>query len=322
MILKQIDNKSAPTHLEKAGDEAEKQMAHYLKRAYQKSKDIHIINDLRLVLGDDTAQIDHLIVHRFGFIIIESKSVSTEVSYNELGEWRRTFKNKESGMASPIKQAERQAELLHDFLQDRSDELFKKVLLIKSSFSDFKFDVLVAVSDSGIINRAENIVFAEVHKADQITDVINKITKGYAATNNNLLSLKMNNHFANSSMKKIVSCLVNSHQPKTLGVKESKGEYKTNTIKPKENIEAAIQKTVENDKVCGKCKSDNIEIKHGRYGYYFTCRNCNGSTSINVKCKDSSCNVRLRKQKLNFYKECEKCNSSELYFVNLTTEQA
>ncbi len=72
MIEKQINKKPAPTHLEKAGDEAEKQMAHYLKRAYQKNKDIHVINDLRLVLGDDAAQIDHLVIHRFGFIIVIS----------------------------------------------------------------------------------------------------------------------------------------------------------------------------------------------------------------------------------------------------------
>lgn len=322
MIIKQINKKLAPTHLEKAGDEAEKQMAHYLKRAFQKSKDTHVINDLRLVFGDDVAQIDHLIVHRFGFIIIESKSVSTKVSYNALGEWKRTFKNKESGMASPIKQAERQAELLLDFLQDRSDELFKKVLLIKSSFADFKFDVLVAISDSGIINRAENIVFAEVHKADQITDVVNEIIKGYGVTNKKLLNLKMNNHFADSSMKKVINCLVSSHQSKTQGVKESKTEYKTNTVKPKKTTATVVQTIVENEKVCGKCKSDNIDIKHGRYGYYFTCRDCNGSTSINVKCKDNSCNVRLRKQKLNFFKECQTCNNSELYFVNIATEEA
>lgn len=316
MIKKEIEKKSFSTKREKAGNDAEKQMAHYLKRAYQNNEDIHVINDLRISLCDDIAQIDHLIIHRFGFIIIESKSVSTEVSYNELGEWKRTYNNKQSGMPSPIKQAERQAKLLKDFLQKHESELFKKTLLIKSSFSDFKFDVLIAVSDSGIINRAKNIVFTEVHKADQISDKINEIIKGYAETNNNLLSLRMNYHFAENTMEKIIRCLIYSHHPKTEAVKETKAKYKINKESPKNSN----KKQTENDKLCGKCKSKNIEIKYGRYGYYFSCRDCKGNTSIKVKCKDSSCNARIRKQKLNFYKKCEKCDSSKLYFVNTSTE--
>ena len=50
------------------GHEAEKQMAFYLKRSFQDSKDAHIISDLRLEMNRDFAQIDHLISHRFGFV--------------------------------------------------------------------------------------------------------------------------------------------------------------------------------------------------------------------------------------------------------------
>lgn len=57
----------------------------------------------------------------------------------------------------------------------RSEYLLKKILIFQASITDFKFDVLVAISDSGIINRAKNTVINEVHKADQITESVGKI---------------------------------------------------------------------------------------------------------------------------------------------------
>ena len=74
MILKETDKKEHLKKFQKYGYNAEKQMAFYLKRAFQESDDIFVINDLRIEMNDDVAQIDHLIMHRFGFIVIESKS--------------------------------------------------------------------------------------------------------------------------------------------------------------------------------------------------------------------------------------------------------
>ncbi len=91
MILKKIDSKRSTDKFAKAGDKAEKQMAFYLERYFGDDERIVIINDLRLKLNNDVAQIDHLVIHEFGFIIIESKSVTTKVSVNEQGEWIRHF---------------------------------------------------------------------------------------------------------------------------------------------------------------------------------------------------------------------------------------
>lgn len=91
MILKETDEKELLNKFQEYGYNAEKQMAFYLKRAFQESNDIFVINDLRLVMNDDVAQIDHLIMHRFGFILIESKSVTSKISVNEHGEWIRHY---------------------------------------------------------------------------------------------------------------------------------------------------------------------------------------------------------------------------------------
>ncbi len=73
-----------------AGAKAEEQMAFYLKRAFADDPNVYVFNDIRLQGDDDdAAQIDHLVLHRHGFVIVESKSVSTGVAVNEHGEWVR-----------------------------------------------------------------------------------------------------------------------------------------------------------------------------------------------------------------------------------------
>jgi len=55
-----------------AGAEAEEKMAFYLRRMFSNDKNIFVFNDLRFKDdSDDRVQIDHLILHRHGFIIVE-----------------------------------------------------------------------------------------------------------------------------------------------------------------------------------------------------------------------------------------------------------
>jgi len=310
VILKEVDKKEAINKFEKSGLKAEKQMAHYLKRAFQDKKDILVINDLRLEMNDDIAQIDHLIIHRYGFLIIESKSVTSKISINEYGEWVRHYLKNTNGMPSPINQARRQADFLKNYLMARSGNLLKKSLIFQASFTDFKFDILVAISDSGIINRPKTSDISEVYKADQITDEINSIISSYAGTNKSILTLKVNYNFADTSMDKITRYLTQTHKPVKRGnkleVKETKAVYSTST-------ERKIKEKIEDS--CCKCNSKNIGIVYGR-NYYFKCHECNGNTPIKLKCKEDSCKPKLRKQKLTFFKECAECKSSEVFFTN------
>lgn len=316
MILKEVDKKEAINKYEKYGLNAERQMAHYLKRAFQDKGDIFVINDLRLKMNDDVAQIDHLIVHRFGFLIIESKSVTSKISINEFGEWTRHYPKYTRGMPSPINQARRQADFLKNYLMAKSEALLKKTLILQAVFTDFKFDILVAISDSGIINRPTNLDTSGVFKADQITDKVNSIISSYAGTNKKILTLKVNYHFADITMDKITRYLIQSHKPveqvKKLEVKEKKSSY---IIPKKYKEEGCFTHS------CSKCSSNNIEIVYGKFGYYFKCLECNGNTSIKLKCKEASCKPKLRKQKLKFFKECSECKSSELFFTNKKLEK-
>jgi hypothetical protein len=116
-----------------------------------------------------------LIIHEYGFIIVESKSVTTKVTINDYGEWIRYYNNKPSGMRSPIKQVQMQADILKNILETNKDKLFKQSLsnkLFKQSFKKYPFDIFIAISDTGIIKRPKEFDTSMILKADLICDAI------------------------------------------------------------------------------------------------------------------------------------------------------
>ena len=116
-------------------------MAHYLHRRFANDRDVHVLHGLRLEDREQreqdgspgVCQIDHLIVHRWGMFIVESKSVTGEVRIRPDGsggdEWSRVYRGREKGMPSPIRQAERQGEFLRTILRRNRDELLGRMPL-------------------------------------------------------------------------------------------------------------------------------------------------------------------------------------------------
>ena len=180
MIVKDRDSQNDDPRdvYSRAGAEAERQMAFYLRREFGDQPDILILNDIRLTVEDttrETCQIDHLVIHRHGLILVESKSVSGRIGINRLGEWTRTWSGSEQGMASPVKQVKLQALLLHKALCSVSEALLGKMFgSFQKRFTHCPLDVLVAISDRGIIEpRAIDV--PELCKADQIPDRVRAI---------------------------------------------------------------------------------------------------------------------------------------------------
>ncbi len=76
-------------------------MAHYLHRRFKGDPEAHVLHGLRIEDPDQpeqdgspgVCQIDHLIVHRWGIFIVESKSVTEAVRVRPDGsggdEWSR-----------------------------------------------------------------------------------------------------------------------------------------------------------------------------------------------------------------------------------------
>ena len=321
MIIKNVDNKVSNDKFIKAGHNAEKQMEHYLQRAFFKEENIFILNDIRLEKDDNVAQIDHLIIHQYGFIIVESKSVSTKIVVNKYGEWKRIFNNKEKGMPSPIQQAKRQAIFLENFLQEKATRLFRdniaNKVLGKPKFNNYKFDILIAISDNGIIER-DTIDLPEVLKADAIPDKVFELI----STRKKDIIKGILNPFANDgysfqkeTINKIANLLFTLHKPalnrnnEAAIVQEKPLIYKKKIETPP-NIDNKVYK-------CTKCNSQNLELNYGR-NYYFKCLDCDNNIPIKHTCKTSSCKPKTKKRKLQFFKICETCGIEELFYENKT----
>jgi hypothetical protein len=76
-------------------------------------------------------------------------------------------------MPSPVLQAQRQSEFLRKYLNAHAEILLGKILgFHQASFRNMPLDILVAISDSGIINRPKKVLLEEVCKADQVTERI------------------------------------------------------------------------------------------------------------------------------------------------------
>lgn len=180
MIVKKHHAHGTTDRFQRAGDEAEKQMAFYLRRAFADDLGVHVFHNLRIETGDDAAQIDHLILHRSGAVIVESKSVTSAVRINERDEWTRQWNGRWTGMPSPVLQAKRQADFLRKALQGRREELMGKAVfgLAQKGFRAFVIDVVVAISDGGVIQFRGQL--PEVRKADQVLDRVRELTREQA----------------------------------------------------------------------------------------------------------------------------------------------
>lgn len=102
-----------------AGDKAERNAAYLLSEYVKGSSKNLVLHDLRLQDGDDVAQIDHLILNRFGFVsLFETKSFSTGIKVEENGScWRwNSYKKCYDEIPSPIKQSQRHERLLKKVL--------------------------------------------------------------------------------------------------------------------------------------------------------------------------------------------------------------
>ncbi|RKQ57179.1 nuclease-like protein [Vogesella indigofera] len=141
MILKEKTFTEARDWKQAAGDAAEKEMAFYLRRYFGDDSEVYVLNDIRLEMDGDAAQMDHVLIHPAGLTIIESKSVAGKLQMKAGGEWLRWYDDRSSGMASPIVQAKLQAEFLRKFLR----RMAKQPQVIDALAIDF----MIAISSKG-----------------------------------------------------------------------------------------------------------------------------------------------------------------------------
>ncbi len=339
MIVKERDTQEHPDtdKFSLAGAEAEKQMAFYLRRSFADDVNVLVLHDLRFKDDTgDTAQIDHLVIHREGFIIIESKSVTSAVEINAHGEWTRLWNGTYQGMPSPIQQAKRQIDFLRRALHANRESLLNKFLLgmLQPGFRYCPFDVLVAISDKGTIKRHADV--PEVTKADMVPEKVREIIarRKWDASLRNAKSDAPKYNFKDDEMLRIAEFLKGHHYPvvneKSKPQKERElsesiskpaptsipvpAPVSGQTIRPIVSIPPPPppKRTISGLGVCDKCGAQ-CEILWGKFSYYWKCHACNNNMAIKEFCPTCKGKMKIRKDKMKFFIGCEPCRGEKLY---------
>jgi hypothetical protein len=319
VIVKELDPLSAADPLAHAGHQAEAQLAHYLRRAFETDAQLFVYHGLRLEQGEDAAQIDHLILHPFGMILVESKSVTTRIKVNEHEEWMRAWSGTWRGMPSPIRQVQRQGEFLRAYLQAHREGLRNKYWFGRrqGGFRYMPLDRLVAISDEGIIDRPRRVPLPELCKADQVAERIRGLVAQYRKANHwaNLNSNEGLYCFNEAELARVRAFLLAHHRP-----------LRSPTLAPDAEPAAARSAAPASQPpkeppaltapACPQCQGRSLAIQYGRYGYYFQCLTCAATTGIQQPCPQCRRKARVRKQGNQFFAECTRCGTSRCFHTN------
>ena len=351
MIARPYQEKTGdPDPRQRAGAEAERQMAHYLHRAFKRDPEVHVLHGLRLEDREQpeqdgspgVCQIDHLIVHRWGMFIVESKSVTQEVRVRPDGsggdEWSRVYRDEETGMASPIQQARRQSEFLRTILDRHAEELvggfpigmrtLAKVVhgADQRGFRHVPIQPVIAISDTGRIRRLDGWkeptkpyrVF--VAKADLVPEKIARELERHRK-GANPLNVKPTGKYGLWSMEAqeaagVAAFLAARHVDRS-GASPVRSSRTTpaRSRRPSGVASTRVKSTAE--AACKHCGAEDLTAKWWKSGYYWRCGKCGKSTRMPEVC--SACGtegrrgdgVRIRKEGPNYFRDCEACGTSE-----------
>ncbi|MDO4263166.1 MAG: NERD domain-containing protein [Deinococcus sp.] len=338
MIIKEQRERPGNTARAKAGERAERQMAFYLRRAFADSPEVLVFHDLHLRYGGEHAQLDHLIFHRAGLIIIESKSVTSAVKINAREEWARQWEGAWKGMPSPLLQAHRQGEVLRKLLNANAGTLRSRLALglLQGGFGALPVDVLVAISDDGLVHYERELphIAAQVKKADQIPERVTELMAHHrklaSVFNLGRESLNRGLKLPEADFEKTRDFLLahaessrehpasgDALRPPAASSTRPRAKTQPATAQPSLSPGPSPKAPGELSELpqCSQCGSQRLSILY-KHSYYFKCADCQGNTAIRRTCPQCGALLKTRKQGQRFYGECPGCGTSEHFFTN------
>jgi hypothetical protein len=148
------------------GIEGERDAAFHIDSLLRDGENHAVLHDLRIKVGDDETQIDHLVINRAAdFILVETKCFAGDVTINDAGEFTVAYgSGKRFGIPSPIAQSQRHERVLRKLLER---------LEISGRFgTEPKFHHVVMLHPKAIIQRpdAKRYDTRNVIKADQFAE--------------------------------------------------------------------------------------------------------------------------------------------------------
>ncbi|MCJ8311514.1 MAG: NERD domain-containing protein [Saccharospirillaceae bacterium] len=321
----------------KPANEYEKSVEFFLQQEFKSQSDILVFNDLMLNFDDNKCQIDHLIVYRYGFILIESTTITGEVRVNSLDEWLRNNNRQWSAIASPVKQIKLQQTILKELLAANASSILGKLIFdnLQLSFAKHSWDQLYSITHNTIIDRdgATETVKSKMVKVDFIVDRCKKIMSlpiSILDSDSKFLDSRIS--FKASELENLRKFLIevdlecrkmdkksNSEKEKTL-IKTATTSLTLKVI-PKQQVESksTVQKKpvkkekIEDPKTTETTKTEKSEVKVD-LDNIIVCKKCKKTDSLEGKwgkygyyvfCSDCKCNTSM---KIN----CPSCDSKNV----------
>lgn len=299
----------------RAGIKGEQEAAYLINFDLEKSQNTVIIHDLRLEIEGRVAQIDHLLIHRtLNIFVLETKHLHAGMKITEEGEFLswNAFKKCYESMASPFAQNERHIAVLKDAIA-RIDMPSKMGLRLAPVYHSY-----VLVSPNSRIDRPRKYDTSHIIKADILKNTIDDVFEKAGV-------LDVFGGFARfmstETLVKAGQTLLRMHRPVSFdyaarfGIQGSASELPPAQVMPAQQP-VMTPATKPGNPVCRNCKSANISIQYGKFGYYFKCRECDANTPIKISCGKDGHKERIRKDGATFYRECADCGTSSVFFVN------
>jgi transcription elongation factor Elf1 len=304
MIVKSKTPQNATTPTSQAGQKQELDVAFFLRRAFKDNEMVHVINDFKFTHNKETAQIDHLIIHPYGFMLIESKSITGEVSVNSVGEWSRSFDQKWYGMPSPIKQVELQQGLFREMLFENRALIIGKVLGFRQrSFGLYCWENICVVSSNAIINRdsMSKSVSSHLVKTEFLVNKIETLMniKGHIST---LLTFDVRLLFSKKDINSISAFLLTKAEG--IGVAKDKVVQEATPI-----VKQTFNKHLLKCKSCGE--NSDYSPQYGKFGPFIRCNKCQVNTSMKLPCPQcGDIHTKVIRKKNTYTLACSNCSNS------------
>lgn len=185
-----------------------------LERSLMDLGDLRVFNGLRLVQGQHALHLDHLILHRHGFILLENAAMMLEISISAMGEWTHIYCDAPLRVPSPLLQVERKLKRLHSLLEAHAPSL-RQERGQQFYFYPLSFHKLVVVAEDVKLEVPRGTKLPELVKANQLPRQLQliaaqskrkaKATLGYKAKGLEL---------SDTELYKISAFLRSQHEPR------------------------------------------------------------------------------------------------------------
>ena len=308
-------------------------MAYYLESRFRDDPDVHVLHGLKLEDVDRAqpdgspggCRIDHLLVHRWGMFVVESRSMAGEVRIRpncpDGDGWSHLYRGRETGMPSPMLRAGRQFEFLRSFLQRSRDDIaqsqpsgLRAIVRRKPGgdrpdFTHAPMRLAIAVSDYATMKEVDAWAAARepsgtiVDKADMLPERLCRALERHRRGAGILGVRSFGEHgqwrMEAQEAANVASLLAARH------------------VDPSAGSGASAQAPRAGAAACMHCGAGDLVASCGRFGHFWRCGACGKNTPMPLVC--SACGVqgrrdnavRIRRQATDYVRDCDKCGFSE-----------